>query len=265
MGDEWPYGPPKYASFADCRAYLATQGMDAASALIGAAIGTAESSRDLTVINDTPATGDYSVGVWQINYYGSLRAGRTAAFGTPKQLIDGGIAKQSYACYEVWVDAGASFTPWSTYNSGAYLAYLGGGGGGTGSQSEPEISEGSTGAAVTLLQTDLNVLGYGLAVDGVFGAATYAAVIKFQRSQGLSQDGVVGPETWAALEAAVQEYTGGTPSGGTPSGPAPPVQAPAGVDSGVLSAWSNLTEQAGPVTNGYLQDINTLTHSSPAR
>jgi len=265
MGDEWPYGPAKYVSFADCRAYLATQGMDAASALIGAAIGTAESGRDLTVINDTPATGDYSVGIWQINYYGSLYSSRAASFGTPKQLIDGGIAAQSYACYVVWVDAGASFTPWSTYNSGAYKQYLGGGGGGTGSTPEPEVQEGSTGAAVTLLQTDLNVLGYGLAVDGVFGPATRAAVIRFQASQGLSQDGIAGPETWAALEAAVQAAQGGTPGGGAPSGPAAPNEPPAGVDSGVLSAWSNLTEQAGPVTNGYLQALNTLTHSSPAR
>lgn len=39
----------------------------------------------------------------------------------------------------------------------------------------------------------------GVAADGVFGPATEAAVIAFQRSKGLVADGVIGPATWAAL------------------------------------------------------------------
>lgn len=34
--------------------------------------GTAESSGNPTVINDTPSTGDYSVGLWQINFRGGV-------------------------------------------------------------------------------------------------------------------------------------------------------------------------------------------------
>ena len=41
--------------------------------------------------------------------------------------------------------------------------------------------------------------GAGLKPDGLFGAATQAAVKAFQRRRGLVDDGVLGPVTWAAL------------------------------------------------------------------
>jgi hypothetical protein len=124
MGDIWPYGPPKYVAFNTARAYLASVGFGSNDTLIGAAVGMAESSLDLTVINDTPSTGDYSVGVWQINYYGSLYAGRAAEFGSPRTLIAHGIQGQAEACYRVHLQQG--WSAWSTYNSGAYLKYTGG-------------------------------------------------------------------------------------------------------------------------------------------
>jgi hypothetical protein len=83
MGDIWPYGKPRFTTYVDAVVALEARGMPHNDALIGAAIGEAESSLDLSVINDTPSTGDYSVGVWQINYAGSLWAGRVRAFGTP--------------------------------------------------------------------------------------------------------------------------------------------------------------------------------------
>ena len=41
--------------------------------------------------------------------------------------------------------------------------------------------------------------GRGLAVDGVFGPKTAAAVRGFQQALGITVDGIVGPLTWRAL------------------------------------------------------------------
>lgn len=122
MGDIWPYGPPRYVKWTDARGIIESEGISANLAAVFAAIGEAESSLDLTVINDTPSTGDYSVGIWQINYYNGLYAGRASAYGTPKQLIEGGIQRQAKAAIGIWHSQG--FSAWSTYNSGAYKQFL---------------------------------------------------------------------------------------------------------------------------------------------
>jgi len=65
---------------------------------------------------------------------------------------------------------------------------------------QPTIREGDTGDAVRRAQRALRrTPNLGLAVDGVFGAATRAAVVEFQQERGLTADGVVGPATWNAL------------------------------------------------------------------
>ncbi|MGA5822438.1 peptidoglycan-binding domain-containing protein [Kitasatospora sp. NPDC094028] len=71
---------------------------------------------------------------------------------------------------------------------------------------EPLLKAGSTGNTVRALQCELNLsinhsTGYtDIAVDGVFGQATLAAVDKFQGCTGLQPDGEVGPLTWAKLD-----------------------------------------------------------------
>ena len=58
----------------------------------------------------------------------------------------------------------------------------------------------SKGAQVKTLQRLLNSLGHDCGeVDGIFGQATRAAVVAFQKAKGLTADGIVGKATWTAL------------------------------------------------------------------
>ncbi len=75
---------------------------------------------------------------------------------------------------------------------------------------------GSRGGSVQELQSALNASGAGLAVDGVFGKRTHAAVKDYQSSKGLQVDGVVGPKTRGALNGGVS--TGGASAPSSSSG-----------------------------------------------
>ena len=60
--------------------------------------------------------------------------------------------------------------------------------------------QGSSGETVRTIQTKLKNWGYyDGTVDGIFGSATARAVERFQRQNGLAVDGIVGPATLAAL------------------------------------------------------------------
>lgn len=61
------------------------------------------------------------------------------------------------------------------------------------------VRQGARGEAVVGMQKTLRHRGFATIPDGVFGAATDRRVREFQRSRGLAVDGVVGPRTWAAL------------------------------------------------------------------
>ena len=64
------------------------------------------------------------------------------------------------------------------------------------------LYKGSNGEEVKLLQQKLIAKGFSCGrsgADGIFGQATYDAVILFQRANGLQVDGIVGNETWNAL------------------------------------------------------------------
>lgn len=66
------------------------------------------------------------------------------------------------------------------------------------------LKEGSTGPAVTKLQQRLKNIGfYSGAIDGIFGSATKAAVIKFQQNNAVIVDGIVGLETESAIQRGI--------------------------------------------------------------
>ena len=59
------------------------------------------------------------------------------------------------------------------------------------------------------LQQLLRARGHTVAVDGIFGPNTEAAVKAFQRSKGLAADGIVGPQTWPRLIVQVKRGSTG--------------------------------------------------------
>ena len=65
---------------------------------------------------------------------------------------------------------------------------------------KPTLRRGSMGPEVDDLQKLLRDKGYMIAIDGDFGPATEAMVMRFQEDEELGADGIVGKKTWAALE-----------------------------------------------------------------
>ena len=64
-----------------------------------------------------------------------------------------------------------------------------------------QIARGNNGPQVEALQSSLNASEHGIsiAVDGIYGPETEAAVRKVQTDHGLVVDGIVGPQTRAVL------------------------------------------------------------------
>lgn len=68
--------------------------------------------------------------------------------------------------------------------------------------STPVLKIGSGGGTVRRVQRALNAAVHAeLAVDGIFGPSTTAAVRRYQGEVGLRRTGVVAPDTWALLQA----------------------------------------------------------------
>lgn len=88
-----------------------------------AAIALAESGGRTDAVNNNPGTGDYSVGLFQINYYGGLLQSRSSRFGTPQQLAADPNA-QARAAITLAGPTGAGLSNWTTYTSGAYKGPL---------------------------------------------------------------------------------------------------------------------------------------------
>ena len=88
---------------------------------VAKAVMMAESGGDPTELNDTPATGDYSIGCFQVNIYKELAQNRPSEAERKDPEVN---VKWSY---EHWKALGGTFgttAGWGAYNSGAYLKHL---------------------------------------------------------------------------------------------------------------------------------------------
>jgi hypothetical protein len=94
--------------------YAANAGFTGSALNTAVAIALAESSGNPTVVGDTNITPGGSVGLWQINL--AAHPQYTAAeLQDPQANAD--------AAYAVYQQSGG-FTPWTTFNTGAYVASL---------------------------------------------------------------------------------------------------------------------------------------------
>jgi peptidoglycan hydrolase-like protein with peptidoglycan-binding domain len=73
----------------------------------------------------------------------------------------------------------------------------------------PVVQNGSQGHPIRTLQFLLRAHGHNLAVDGMFGPATEAAVKAFQASKGMTADGIMNPQTWSVLIIQVKKGSHG--------------------------------------------------------
>lgn len=73
----------------------------------------------------------------------------------------------------------------------------------------PLVRKGDQEHPVRTLQHLLRARGRNVAVDGIFGPLTDAAVRAFQQAKSLGVDGIVGPYTWGALIVEVRQGDSG--------------------------------------------------------
>jgi peptidoglycan hydrolase-like protein with peptidoglycan-binding domain len=189
------------------------ESLSRSTAVLATAIGMAESTCRSSAKSQNPPTkgcpkGSTDRGMWQINSCYHPEVSDSCAYDADCS---------AGAAYTISAN-GTDWSPWSTYQNGAYRQFLndaatavaqvyGGGGGGGGSW--PTVRKGQSGPTVRIVQYLLDARGASITVDGDFGAATFAAVEHFQSTHGLSVDGVVGAATWSALVVTVKQGSTG--------------------------------------------------------
>jgi Lysozyme like domain len=157
-------------SFSDIQQLWIANGGPPGWAPLMAGIAIAESGGNTAALNNTPATGDYSVGLWQINYYDGLLASRTNAYGSPAalqadpnlqakaaiSLFGGGPGITNWkgdATYRAWQAAGSPSQP----SAATVQGWIGGAGGsGGGSTSAPSASSSAVSGAAGSGSSDLS-------------------------------------------------------------------------------------------------------------
>ncbi len=102
---------------------------------------------------------------------------------------------------------------------------------------------GSRGANVSEIQDLLTRRGYSPGpIDGIFGAQTKTAVMRFQSDRGFTIDGIVGPITWAALHGTIPQTPTPAPMPTiTVSKPPTSITIPAGATAQLFAGTSPMT------------------------
>lgn len=152
-----------------------------------------------------------------------------------------------------------------TVTQGSVFGSSSGGGGsssssGGGSTSTTTLKVGSSGSAVTNLQTQLKNAGYTVAVDGKFGPETEKAVKAYQAANGLTVDGLAGTKTQSALKSGTTTNNNATAK--VVAGGDPDIRA---IQEGLNAEGANITEDGlwGPETSNAYNKVwanNTKTN-----
>lgn len=136
--------------------------------------------------------GDGTVAQASINEFGGVRGGQPGDQTGLETKVSKDPRNWAYWIYPPDADISSTTTNKLTTTGGGKKVYNFG-----------SVSNGKTGNAVKVCQSALNVrAGAGLAVDGICGVLTAAAIKNWQRAHGLEKDGICGPLTWNSLLAA---------------------------------------------------------------
>lgn len=140
---------------AQIAAYASAAGFTGSALDTATAIALSESSGNPYVVGDTSITPGGSVGLWQINL--AAHPEYSAA-----DLLD--PQANANAAYAVYQQAGGTFSPWTTFNTGAYAANLPTSSGGIIDASDDADS--SSASALGSIDPDYLIIG-GLALVGL--------------------------------------------------------------------------------------------------
>lgn len=120
-----PAGPiPKGATVGvtDMLRLALNQGLAPEKAILMAAVGMAESTGRTDVVNNNPATGDNSFGLWQINMIGSLGPSRMAKYGL--RSFDDLKDPETNARVMSDILGSSGINAWGAYKDKRYLQYM---------------------------------------------------------------------------------------------------------------------------------------------
>jgi hypothetical protein len=112
MVDRQLASPAQYASPTQVAAALYQAGFRGSSLIQMTAISIQceNPAGNVGIVNDSPATGDYSVGLFQINYFANLNSSRTKQYGSPASLASN-ISEQANAAWSI-SSQGTNWSPW---------------------------------------------------------------------------------------------------------------------------------------------------------